>query len=92
MMNQLHPLEVYSIVFNMLEDRVLEDDVFKGWLCLDEEKKEMLDLLVQHELSSGSYKCTFNSAVLDPIDIRKISDKHLNDSVKLPCIRPNQFL
>ncbi len=82
MMNQLHPLEVYSIVFNMLEDRVLEDDVFKGWLCLDEEKKEMLELLVQHELSSGSYQCTFNGAVLDPIDIRKISDKHLNDSFK----------
>ncbi|SBS35935.1 hypothetical protein MAQ5080_03315 [Marinomonas aquimarina] len=82
MMNQLHPLEAYSIVFNMLEDRELEDDVFKGWLCLDEEKKEMLDLLVQHELSSGSYQCNFNGAALDPIDIRKIADKHLNESFK----------
>lgn len=82
MTNKLNPLETYALIFNMLENRVLEGNEFKGWLTLDAQLKCDLELLVQHELTSGSYQYSIKGSVQDTVSLETIHESHYHDSIK----------
>lgn len=75
-------LDAYAVVFAALDQKELQDGEFKGWLRLNPQLKDKLELLADAGLTSGSYDFYKDGKPFSSANLSQLKPAHFENNIR----------